>query len=77
MSNTNLVAKDVMDWWEVAFCDASHRHVLEAQWEMLKKTNDPTFKNALLLVEQTRNRFYYEQKREADVYQGTARSIQP
>lgn len=53
----NLVPKDVMDWWEVAFCGASHSHVLADQWEMLKRTNDPTFRNALLLVEQTRNTF--------------------
>jgi hypothetical protein len=59
----SMVPKDVMDWWEVAFFGASHSHVLEAQWEMLKKTQDPTFKNALLLVEQTRNKFNYEQKR--------------
>lgn len=63
MSQNNLVPQDVMDWWEVAFMGASHQHVLDAQWEMLKKTNDPTFKDALLLTEQRKNLFPSNEKK--------------
>ena len=73
----NMVPKDVMDWWEVAFCGASHSHVLDAQWQMLKNTQDPTFKNALLLVEQRNNIFENGKDQQTTVHEGATRSVQP